>query len=79
MSSDEEEGTGRQREFQTSFEEDPAKSPQQLGLGATPSPSFLSQITGKTSDESNMMDISSPYSTCEYVQLVDFHLIYVYP
>jgi hypothetical protein len=62
MSSEEDEGTNRQREFQTSFEEESSKSPQQNRLGATATPAVLSQITGKAGDDSNMMDISSPYS-----------------
>ena len=65
MSSEEDEGTNRQREFQTSFEEESSKSPQQNRLGATATPAVLSQITGKAGDDSNMMDISSPYSDCE--------------
>ena len=66
MSSDEDEGTSRQREFQTSFEEDTTKSPQQTRLGASTTPGVLSQIPGKAGDDSNMMDISSPYNDCEY-------------
>ena len=66
MSSDEDEGTHRQREFQTSFEDESPQSPNQNRLGATATPAVLSQITGnKTSDDSNMMDISSPYNDCE--------------
>ena len=71
MSSDEDEGTNRQREFQTSFEEEASKSPQQNRLGATATPAVLSQITGKAGDDSNMMDISSPYSDCESKVNVD--------
>lgn len=66
MSSDEDEGTSRQREFQTSFEEDTTKSPHQTRLGASTTPGVLSQIPGKAGDDSNMMDISSPYNDCEY-------------
>lgn len=67
MSSDEEEGSNRQREFQTSFEEDSTKSAHQSALcNITTSPNTLTQITAKASDDSDKMDISSPYNACEF-------------
>jgi hypothetical protein len=62
MSSDEEESSNRQREFQTSFEDDNTKSTHQSALYMTTSPNTLSQITAKASDDSDKMDISSPYN-----------------
>ena len=76
MSSDDEEGVHRQREFQTSFEEDTARTPQQTSLGATASPGVLSQITGQAGDDSDKMDISSPY--CECVILVEILAMVVF-
>lgn len=69
MSSDEDDSSNRQREFQTSFEEDGAKPSHRAALYMTTSPNTLSKITAKASDDSDKMDISSPYNACECVQL----------
>lgn len=65
MSSDEDDNSHRQREFQTSFEEEGAKPSHRAALYATTSPNTLSKITAKASDDSDKMDISSPYNACE--------------
>lgn len=65
MSSDEDDSSSRQREFQTSFEEDGAKPSHRAALYMTTSPNTLSKITAKASDDSDKMDISSPYTACE--------------
>ena len=67
MSSDEDESSSRQREFQTSFEDDSTKPAHQSALYMTASPNTLSQITAKASDDSDKMDISSPYNACEFI------------
>lgn len=66
MSSDEDDSSSRQREFQTSFEEDSTKPSHRAALYLTTSPNTLSQITAKASDDSDKMDISNPYNTCEF-------------
>ena len=82
MSSDEEESSNRQREFQTSFEDDNTKSTHQSALYMTTSPNTLSQITAKASDDSDKMDISSPYNACEFtcssIQLTLLLCTYMY-
>lgn len=65
MSSDEDDSSNRQREFQTSFEEDGAKPSHRAALYMTTSPNTLSKITAKASDDNDKMDISSPYNACE--------------
>ena len=66
MSSDEEEGSNRQREFQTSFEEEPTTNSPHAALSLTTTPNTLAQITGKADDDSDKMDISSPFNPCEF-------------
>lgn len=67
MSSDEDENSSRQREFQTSFEEDTSNSSQRAALYMTTSPSGLSQVTGKSSGGSDKMDISSDLSASKFL------------
>ena len=69
MSSDEDESSSRQREFQTSFEEDNPNSSQRAALYMTTSPSALSQATGKSSAGNDKMDISSDLSASEFLLL----------
>ena len=82
LSSDEDDSTNRQREFQTSFEEESTPSPHKAALYITASPNTLSQVTGKgDGDSDNKMEITSQLSSSNkrvhcFVHLFYFHAFY---